>query len=294
MSLNNSRVYSKKSPGSSSSIASRLKKFPKRLNEDYEDEYVDVNPTVDPFGGVICGSHTMFANSFNRNEILYRLFLDVIDSSSVKLHGVFNALSQASGSDLLEIRINSEGGYIRYGLPIINLMRNVFYGRTRTIVDIEAYSMGAFIFLSGYERLIYPNALLMLHEISYSFGGKSSKNTEYALMQSAYNKNLLDDLAGSFLSEKEVNDILNGKDIYYNAKGMCENGMAHGVIVAGNTVLSADDYLLYLENPAVLAYRDGEFVLDEELVKKMKSDRKSLPKKTGRSSVRKPKKEKTS
>jgi ATP-dependent protease ClpP protease subunit len=71
----------------------------------------------------------------------------------------------SEGSDDLDIRINSPGGYVMEGLAIYNaIIRAAATGRTVTThIDGLAASMGSVIAMAGSEIIMADNALMMIH-----------------------------------------------------------------------------------------------------------------------------------
>lgn len=70
----------------------------------------------------------------------------------------------------LTVRINSYGGSVSEGLAIYSLLSD-FKGHLKTIVDGFACSAASIIFMSGEERVVPENGLLMIHNAwSYAEG----------------------------------------------------------------------------------------------------------------------------
>ena len=87
---------------------------------------------------------------------------------------LFYTLRTAAETDLIYIHINSPGGDFNTGLQIINNML-ASEAHVITVLEARAYSMAAFIFLSGDELIVHDNCQLMFHTYSSSFAGKGSE-----------------------------------------------------------------------------------------------------------------------
>lgn len=155
---------------------------------------------------------------------------------------ILMSLRLATSEDILELRINSGGGEVAIGQKIISTMHDKFTNRTITIIEAEASSMAALIFLSGNIRVIYEHSLLMLHNYSVGISGKGG---EVGDSYTSVNGSLIQyfgEIIKPFLKKKEFKRILDGKDLYLDALSMCERGMATHIIVNG-VKYTAEEYL---------------------------------------------------
>lgn len=185
--------------------------------------------------------HTLFTQQI---EVIThnRLFLDDLIQDGADLHGILNKLHSGSDLDTLEVRINSGGGFVRYGQQFINVIKDKFHDRCVTIIDAEASSMAALIFMAGSTRIIYPHSVLMVHDVSMYMTGKANETRRQMETYVPTFKKYFEDLFEETMSNKEVEALFNGQDFWFGAEEMCARGMADFVIVDGiNT--KAKDYL---------------------------------------------------
>ena len=178
---------------------------------------------------------------------LYRLFIDAFGENSRGLHEMFNILWDASNNDKLELRIHSYGGSVHEGEQFYNLIKNKFNGRTTTILDSCAYSMGALIFLSGDKRVVMEHCDLMLHDFSTVQFGKAGEvescfEHRRKSITRFFKKIVMDE---KFLTDEEFNQMLTGKDFWMDVVELCERGIATHVMVKGETI-KASKYLKLL------------------------------------------------
>jgi ATP-dependent protease ClpP protease subunit len=119
----------------------------------------------------------------------------------------------------ITIHINSPGGNLITCLSIINAM-NASEADITTVVDGEAASAAAMIWLAGHNRLIAsPHVLVMLHGASSGFNqSKISDITNSAQTTNRMVESLLDDLTDDLLTDDERSDIRKGVDIYITGK----------------------------------------------------------------------------
>jgi ATP-dependent protease ClpP protease subunit len=207
-------------------------------------------------------SHTLFKETisedkeimeFDNDEILYkitpaftkyRIFIDSFDEDERGLHEIFNILWNADEKDELELRINSWGGIVKEGQNFFNIIKNKFNGRTTTVLDSAGYSMGALMFCSGDKRIATENCDLMFHDYSGFAWGKGgeiedSVNHTAQHLRKFFKKVIVDQ---GFLSKKEFEQMIIGKDYWMDVQEMCERGIATHVLVKGEEV-KAKKYL---------------------------------------------------
>ena len=174
----------------------------------------------------------------------YRMFVDAFLEHERGLHEMFNVLWNASEQDTLELRISSGGGYILEGQIFYNLIKNKFNGRTTTVLDSAAYSMGAFIFMSGDKRVVMEQCDLMIHNYSDWVCGKGNEiETQVEHKKRLFNSFFKELLCEQhFINEGEFEQLLIGKDFWFNTEEMCKRGIATHVMVGGKTI-KAKKYL---------------------------------------------------
>jgi ATP-dependent protease ClpP protease subunit len=96
-----------------------------------------------------------------------------------------------------------------------------------TVVDGEAASAAAMIWLAGHQKMIASkHTLVMLHGASTGFAySKISDidNVNHATQR--ITESLLDDLSGGILTDEERNDIRKGVDVYLTGADIVERLM---------------------------------------------------------------------
>lgn len=154
-----------------------------------------------------------------------RLFSE-IDSEGYTLDkflAEFDSLQSDDSIKKIEIEINSLGGSVFKGWPIITAIK----GSTKpvtTIVDTVAASMAALIFLAGHERVMYSYSQLMVHPARYTDG-----STDDALTNT--NQNIYDFLKGITKRAKDKIKSWLSKDTWFTAQQALDHGMATEVIL---------------------------------------------------------------
>lgn len=134
-----------------------------------------------------------------------------------------HTLRYAPAGQDITIHINSPGGNLNSCLSIINAIA-ASEANITTVVDGEAASAAAMIWLAGHAKLIASkHTMVMLH--GASVGYNPSKTADIVNSTQATNKiveALLDDLTSDILTETERNDIRKGMDIYLTGADIVE------------------------------------------------------------------------
>lgn len=172
----------------------------------------------------------------------YRLFINEFEDS--KLDEIFDMLFDGEAYDTLEVRISSPGGYVLDLQRFQNVIENYFQNRTYTVLDNYGYSAGAFMFLLGNERIAHKSSMIMFHDWSGGYWGKASDIDKQHKFQREHYKNWMRDLLSNFFTEKEIEDMFEGKEYWYNTVEMCKKGIATHVMIDGDKY-TAKEYLAY-------------------------------------------------
>jgi len=168
----------------------------------------------------------------------YRFFISSFDEDERGLHDIFNTLWNAGSSDTLELRINSWGGSVTEGHQLTNIIKNKFFGRTTTILDNVGYSMGALTFMLGDVRIAMEESELMIHDYSTFYYGKGGELDVQVEHTSKHIRNFFRKIVveQGFLTEKEFENLVIGKDYWMNTEEMCRRGIATHVMTNGKKI----------------------------------------------------------
>ena len=179
---------------------------------------------------------------------IYTLYVERFKELKRGLHSVFNELRNAGKEDMLEIRINSGGGSVNEGIQFYNLMREKFKNRTCAYLDNHGYSMGALLFCMADRRVIYPYSDLMFHNYASTVSGKGgelkSRLEHRDRLLRKFFRNMI--VEQGFLSKKEFDEMVIGKDFWMDAEEMCRRGIATHVVWEDRE-LKAKKYLKLLK-----------------------------------------------
>jgi len=129
---------------------------------------------------------------------------------------LFYTLRSASETDLIYLHINSPGGDFNTGLQIINNML-ASDAHVVTVLEARAYSMAAFIFLSGDELVVHDNCQLMFHTYSGIFAGKGNEQQAEIAAVGRWFEKVMRRICTPFLTDDEVDRILKGADYWIDS-----------------------------------------------------------------------------
>lgn len=125
----------------------------------------------------------------------------------------FDTIRNTGPDDFVYIRINSRGGYLSTAIQFSRVMAEA----AATIVcSIEGDCMSAatMIFLAGDRFEITPHSSFMLHNYSGGSEGKGGEMYDQIVFEREWSTKFLHNVYEGFLSKKEINILLDGKDIW--------------------------------------------------------------------------------
>lgn len=128
---------------------------------------------------------------------------------------LINMLDSAEPEDVFTINISGPGGSADTGLKLLNHMKHT-EALVRVIVDSNVSSMSTILAFGGNSLTIRENVVFMWHVGSIGFFGDvkiSDLNSSMKSEEESY-RQILKAYCSRVLSKKEINDIVNGKDIY--------------------------------------------------------------------------------
>ena len=119
----------------------------------------------------------------------------------------------ATANDIVHIHLNTPGGYISTGVQIISAMRSS-QGHIVTHLEGEACSLGALLFLTADEMVVYDDSILMFHNYSGGLVGKGHELTASVDASNRWYSKLITTICVPFLTEDELEKIFAGADFW--------------------------------------------------------------------------------
>lgn len=129
----------------------------------------------------------------------------------------FELFGGSTKNDIIKIHINSYGGNLYTAIQILTAMSE---SEANIICSVEGACMSAatLVFLHGDSFYISPYSAFMFHNYSSGTYGKGGE----VVAQVTFEKNLFGELMRKsyegFLDVKEIEDIIEGKDIWMGAE----------------------------------------------------------------------------
>jgi len=153
-------------------------------------------------------------------------------------------LQKSKPNDKITVYIQSPGGSTKQGLALIDVITDRFFGKVTTEILHAASSMGSMMFCSGDIRIVNENSQQMMHNYSGGFNSlkASDLRTRVDFTQKHLGKIIKKIyLSNGFLSKKQFNNLLNGKEYWFDADSMIKKGIATHIRVDGK-LLSKKEY----------------------------------------------------
>jgi len=215
----------------------------------------DEDPVMKEFTAIDDGEEYAALREIIPKHKKYTLYIQEFAHNDNELHKVLFELRKATEHDILELRINSNGGYVSEGIILYNTMRELFNGRSITFNDAAGYSMGAMIFSLGDERVTYEDSSLMYHTFSTGYFGKGSEIKSYIEYEDRHFEEFFRKkiVSKGYITEDEYQQMKIGKDFWLDSYEMAKRGISTHVIVSG----------FKLDNEAFIEYHEQDAPIDE-------------------------------
>lgn len=149
----------------------------------------------------------IYEDKYDNYFPLYVVNLDYNIEEPPFYREVFEKLRKADNKTKFEFVLNTHGGYLNTTIQLIDAIRNT-KAHTKAIV-YTALSAGALITLACKEIDVRPHAVMMFHNIWWSFQGEINKGKWCFDHAIEHAKALFLDICKGFLTEKEIYDIVN-------------------------------------------------------------------------------------
>lgn len=153
------------------------------------------------------------------NVITYHFYIHGEIGDSEEYVDLLDTLYTASESDIIMLHLNTPGGYLNTAVEIIHAIAQSS-GTVITCADGQVASAGSLIFFAGHQFIIGEFCEVMLHDGSGGNIGKINENLKSAQFTAERLSHIYHTVYGRFFSEEEVEDVLNGKDLYLNSEAV--------------------------------------------------------------------------
>ena len=164
------------------------------------------------------------SNRLLRKEMtstLYEYYLvDDIGEASDYIE-LCDVLRSASPNDEVIIRINSGGGSLATANMIVNAIRES-QAHVHGFIESTCASAATLIYLACHSYSLSEDADMMVHTSSSMYGGKEHEQHSYVTFSRKKIHKMVRDRYAGFLTEKEIENVLNGQDYYFDSEDIAE------------------------------------------------------------------------
>ena len=159
------------------------------------------------------------ADSYHKIRVSYRPadhgtfsaeIFDYVESPN-QMADIVDALSMMEKDDVFELRISSGGGCLSTTDTLISAIRRC-KGTVRMSVSGNCASAATLILLEAHEFELSDNATFLIHCGSLGEQGTLAEFSKSAPFYTKWMQNFLRNSYAGFLTESEINDLLEGKD----------------------------------------------------------------------------------
>lgn len=165
------------------------------------------------------GTLGYFVNSQTAHH--YTVPIDGSFKEPVYYRGVVQMLMNASENDVAAFLVNSPGGALSGLLTLLEGL-NMTEAHTVALLVGSVSSAASIFALHCDEVYVGENSTMLCHNVSYGTGGKGSDVLAHVKHISSTANKLLRRTYKNFLTEEEINDMIDGKEIYLESDEIVE------------------------------------------------------------------------
>lgn len=180
----------------------------------------------------------------------YSLYLSAFNEKPDTISRLMFELGFVNPNDIINIYINSDGGLVNEGKTLINSLEQTG-SRIITTLSSRGYSMGSMLFCLGEKRIVYEQSAIMFHNYSAGSYGKGHELKDHVNFMNSSNEAFFKAYSIG-LSDKEIQQIFDGKEFFFNTKEMCQRKIATHVNIEGS-LIPAKKYLSLLKKTKKMA-----------------------------------------
>lgn len=128
---------------------------------------------------------------------------------------VVNKIEELGEGDVVVFRISTPGGDLAGLVELLHAINNT---EAETVAEVvgDAFSAGSLLALACDSIVIGRYANFLCHSCSFGSRGKSTDVQRHVQHLSKYAEDIFRECYEHFLSEDEINDVLEGKELYLN------------------------------------------------------------------------------
>lgn len=190
--------------------ASKFKNYTtKAARNDDDDEDVEVSSRSN-------SQYLPYFESTKTNRCI-KVFLDENIREAKYYRTVLQGIESLGEGDVVLLSINSYGGQLDGAIAIINAIENTDADVHASIEGVAA-SAASLIALASPSISVSPYATMMVHAATFGAFGKQSDVISHASFVDKQVRNLMGSVYKDFLSEKELEEVIMGKEMWFDAE----------------------------------------------------------------------------
>jgi ATP-dependent Clp protease, protease subunit len=133
----------------------------------------------------------------------------------------FDTIRHANETDVIKIYINSPGGNVFTAIQFMRVLKETSASVVMS-VEGECASAATMVFLFGNSFEVSEHSMFMFHNYSSGVFGKGGEMFDQLKHERKWSETLLRDIYKDFLTDKEVDAILDNKDIWMTGEEVIE------------------------------------------------------------------------
>ena len=129
---------------------------------------------------------------------------------------LFDKIRNAGENDFIKLHINSPGGYLSTATQFLRCLQET---RASVIASVEGEcsSAATILLLAASSFEVSDHSTLLFHTFSSGMGGKGNELRERSKFDSSWSEKYFHDIYKDFLSKEEIDQLLEGKDFWFDA-----------------------------------------------------------------------------
>lgn len=152
---------------------------------------------------------------------LIKFYLDEGIREPKYYRNLLHTIETLGEGDIVEIMMNSYGGHFDSAVALLHAFRTT-EAHVHCCIQGTAASAGSLIALAADSVEVGPYASLMVHAASWASAGKQSDIISHAMFVDQQVKDVANDVYQDFLTEKELEDVWLGKEMWFKADEIIE------------------------------------------------------------------------
>ena len=162
-------------------------------------------------------TNNVHINAVTSSVTTHEVFLDMDIEDPHKYRNLISLLINAQANDRIHLYINSNGGNLDTAIAIINAMM-VCQAEITGFLMGACHSAASIISMYCHNIHVFETAYMMIHTASFgNFGNTSTVKTQTDFTVEQVEK-LLDDAYRGFLDKKELNEVKQGLELWYDSE----------------------------------------------------------------------------